>query len=183
MAFDAKAFAEAQSRYQGYRDAAFHLTWDEMRSVVPSGCDLRLMPIEERALSFWRAVHHLGHVHPSGGFPWDRIFYQVRSTPRRFDVAIWDGDILCGLCVGMASRGDSNITVKWVERLETHPNALAGLVAEIALTAAEHYAKVLGKKSVRLKNPLPGTEGLYQSMRFSLVPTSKSTIYYERAVT
>jgi len=182
VAFDRDPFLEAHSRYQGYRDAAFDQTWDELHKVVPTGCDLRVMPIDESALSFWHAIRHFKAVHAAGGFPWDEIFRQVRSTPRRFDVAIWDGDILCGMAVGMASKGNHFVTVKWIERFETRPDNLAGMIAEIALTAAEHYARVLGKQHVRIKNPLPGTERLYQALRFSLVPSAKKTIYWERPV-
>lgn len=182
MVFDFVAFQDAHSRYQGYRDAAFDLTWNQLHQAVPKGCDLRVMPIDPAALSFWQAIRHFGAVHESGGFPWDEIFRQVRSTPRRFDVAIWDGDILCGMAVGMASRGKHNVTVRWVERFKTHDDKLAGYVALIALTAADHYARVLEKQVLRIKDPLPGTEGLYQALGFALVPTCKSTIYYERPV-
>lgn len=179
---DADAYREAHSRYQGYRDAAFHLTWDCMRAKVP-GHDLQVWPIDSDALLFWETIiRPLGLTHPLGGFPWDEIFQQIRTTPRRFDVAIWDGPILCGMAAGKASRGSENVTVKWVERFAIPSEPLRGVVALTALTAAEHYAKILGRQWLMIRNPLPGTAALYEELRFSLAPSRFGVPYYGRQV-
>ena len=81
MAFDQQAFLDAHSRYQGYRDAAFDLTWDQMRKRVPEGCDLRVMAFDSDALTFWQAIRHFNAVHPQGGFPWDELYWQIRWCP------------------------------------------------------------------------------------------------------
>lgn len=174
-------YADAQSRYQGYRDAAYAIAWGNLKDAVPSGVDLRLMPIEANALSYWSAIRDIGHVNEAGNFQWDQIFQQVRRTPRRFDIAIWDGGRLCGMACGMASRGHQHLTVKWLERFRTDSGpGLRGMVAEIALTAADHYAAILGQENVRIKDPLPGTEHLYSALGFDTETRDKGRRYLSR---
>lgn len=180
---DREAYFNALDRYQGFRDAAYDLTWSDLSRSVPSGSDLRIMPIDESALTFWRAIQHFNAVHPTGGFPWDEIFKQVYSTPKRFDIAIWDGSVLCGLCCGMASRGNQFVTLKWLERFETDRNGLKGMIAEIAITAADHYAKIINRQYVRLKDPIPeAVKHVYAPLGFVLAEKRKGHIYYQRAV-
>lgn len=181
MAFDIQAFLEAHSRYQGFRDAAFHATWACVSRLVPQG-NLRVMPINREALSFWQAVRSFGFLDPRGGFPWDRIYDQLISTPRRFDVAIWSGSLLCGMAAGKASRGDENVTIKWMERFPIPDDPLKSWVATTAFTAADHYAKILGRQYLMIRNPLPGTQALYQAHRFVLAPARHGATYYARAV-
>jgi hypothetical protein len=182
MSFDQQQFLNAHRRYQGYRDAAYDLTWEQLRKKAPNGCDLRVMPFDNDALSFWRAIRHFNAVHPAGGFPWDQIYWQTISTPRRFDVSVWDGEVLCGLASGMASRGDESVTLKWIERFNSAPNQMKGFVTEVAITAADHYAKIIGRRQVRLKEPNPGTEARYAAKGFTLAPKRLGVIYYQRDV-
>lgn len=175
-------YALAHLRYQGFRDAAYDVTWNQFSPKVAASCNLKIMPFDERALTFWQAIKHFRATHPDGGLPWDAIYNQLIRTPRRFDLAIWDGDVLCGLCAGMASRGDENVTIRWIERFNTQQNHVRGLVSEVAVTAAEHYAVVLGRRRVLLRHPLPGTTSLYEALGFSLAPRRFGAIYYVRDV-
>lgn len=177
-----EAYHEAFHRYQGTRDAVYDLTWTALHAKVPTGCDLRVMPIDQAALSYWAALTRFGAIHPKGGFPWDEIFQQIRSTPKRFDVAIWDGQHLSGMACGMPSKGDSYVTVKWLEGFVSKDAGLQGMIAETALTAAEHYAFLLGKKYVCIKQPLPGTEPLYRGLGFEQDTSKKRNQYYIREV-
>jgi hypothetical protein len=180
---DNEAYHQAFDRYQGKRDAVFDLTWTDLRNKVPVGCDLKVMPINEAALSYWAALKRFDSLHPQGGFPWDEIYRQVHNKPKRFDVAIWDGQHLCGMACGMPSQGDFYLTVKWLEGfLSPNGNGLKGMVAEIALTAAEHYAFLLEKKYVCIKHPLPGTTSLYRGFGFEQDTGKKRSKYYIREV-
>jgi len=176
---------EAHKRYQGYRDAAFHLTWECMSQRV-DGADLRVLPIDANALAFWdQIVRHFGAVHSDGGFPWPDIYQQIRTTPRRFDIAIWAGPILCGMAAGKASRGNENVTIRWMERFELPVTPLRGRVALTVLTAADHFAKIISRQYVMIKNPLPQACPLYESWGFSLAPKRPGatySTYYRRPV-
>lgn len=176
------ALAEAHSRYQGYRDAAFHLTWEEHAGRSENECDLHIKAIDRISILHAEANIAMKFCRSEGGFPWRLIWDQVRTTPRRFDVAIWDGPALCGLAVGMASRGKTNVTIKWLERFDSGENFLKGEVAQIVFTAADHYAKIVGAQWLKVRDPLPGTERLYNAMGFSVAPPMRRVAYYQREV-
>lgn len=176
------AYLDAISRYQGYRDAAYALTWEDLHQTMPSGCDLKVMPIDISALSYWQAIRDLGYANEVGDFPWADIFAQISNCPKRFDVAIWDGTSLVGMACGMASSGNKFVTVKWLERFRTDSHNLKGRVAEVALTVADHYAAVIGREVVRIKNPMPGLVGFYGDLGFAQQVRVKGNLYLERKV-
>lgn len=177
-------YSDAHDRYAGYRDAAYEFTWAIWDGEARErGADLRLHPIDEAAVdqaSVWPNMAE----HSVGGFPWDEIHRQVRSTPRRFEIAIWDGVLLCGLAIGMASRGkdgpDTNVTIRFLERRGGNLNALRGVIAPIAIDAADAYARVLGKRMIYLKNPSSGAVPRYRRVGFELAQRRAQGIYLGR---
>ncbi|WP_366554923.1 hypothetical protein [Aquibaculum sediminis] len=178
-------YEEAQSRYQGYRDAAYDATWRCMLPLLQS-IDLKIFPLGRHALAYWSAIKNFESIDPGqgflpgGGFPWDKIYRQFRSTPRRFDIALWDGDKLCGLAIGNASRGKRYVTIKWIERFATTDQP--GWVATTVLTAADYFGKTIGSEEVRLRNPRPDTERLYAAHGFALAEQLHGATYWARPI-
>ena len=179
-----QTYNEAEGRYQGIRDAAFRVAWEIWSEELKgTEIDLRLKPIDGDALRFrsyvWTLFNSPGI---DGNFPWNEIYDQIRTTPRRFDLAIWDGPILCGLVAGMASRGtegqDTNVTIRFLERLGDDINSLKGQVAAIALDAAYAYGQALGKRMIYLKEPAPGAIPRYERLGFSLASRRCKATYY-----
>ena len=75
------------------------------RRQAPAQPELvRFTPIDGEALNAWHGDWP-GSPHPDADFPWDQLAAKFRRCPRRFEVAIWHGDVLCGLCLGIPSRG------------------------------------------------------------------------------
>nr|WP_281722282.1 hypothetical protein [Nitrosomonas nitrosa] len=179
--FDLQGFLYAHSRYQGVRDAAYHVTWEKLS---PSCQNLKLWSIDDAALAFvdhyWRAG---GVSHPDGGFPWRAITEQFHSTPRRFEIAIWSGNTLCGMAFGLPSRGADNVTIRFIERYWFSGNPLIGWIAPIVIDAADNYAKLLGKQWVKLKNPIIGAIPYYVALGFELAEPRLGATYYRRKVT
>lgn len=171
----AQDYIEAQNRYQGYRDAAYAMTWEVWHPLLPGG-DIRILPFDENALFFCESAWH------GARFPWRDIRDHYRKTPRRFEVALWSGHLLCALAVGRCSSGPSNVAIHFLERWFGARNPLGGNVAEIAAFTAENYAKILGKQQVRLKDPEPGLIPHYKSLGFTLVEDVGRSTYYGRAV-
>jgi len=49
-------------------------------------------------------------------WPWPRMAAEWRrSWPERFELAIWSGDILCGLALVRPSRGPSHMSLYYIE--------------------------------------------------------------------
>lgn len=85
---------------------------------------------------------------------WSYTLRQYRKNPKRFELAIWVGEHLCGLALGAPSGSDLHCSVVYLESdpADTHP--LHGLVFLIALTHLETYARLLNKRQTRLVSPV-----------------------------
>lgn len=179
-----EAYIEAHSRYQGYRDAAFHLTWEVWNNRLGPEMDLKIFPpysVEANALRFWELLW-TAFDKPTVTYKWDKIFGQILRTPRRLDAAIWSGPILCGLVAGMASRGN-NVTIRFLERWPGDINPLRGRIAPIALDIADYYAKILGKQWVMIKDPEPKAVEIYENrLGFSFYRSIKGRKFWRRYV-
>lgn len=184
-------YKEAEEAYQGKRDAVFDFMWQKWSAELNSPTvDLRIFPIDNSALQQVENVWGLA-ADPNRPpiFEWRSIYNQVRTTPRRLDMSIWNGSLLTGLVVGKASRGnpaessDPNITIHF---MQAAPKAiigdLRGSVARIALDAAEAYAMLLDRKSLYLRSPLPEVVPYYENHGFSVVKRNKGRIYMGKKV-
>lgn len=176
-------YSEAIERYQGIRDAAYHLTWELWSQELNSdSIDLRLDEIDDGALqqaeTVWSSLPEKGRP-PI--FLWREIVQQVRSTPRRFEMAIWNGSVLCGMVCGKASKGrngdDTNVTLRYLQGAPSTINPLRGHIAALSLDAASAYALALGKSKIYLKNPLDGVRPHYEKLGFTLANRRARGIY------
>lgn len=171
-----------EREYEGYRQAAREMTESDIFDRAEGGdftsnalLGMRLTSIDDTTLDA------ISEQWGTSEFPWRQICGQARPFIRRFEVAIWIGDELEGLCTGRASRGDDNVTIHFLER-SPDPSYLKGYIAEIATDAAEAYAFVIGRRRVKLKNPVPGALPVYQTLGFTLAETYRRNTYYERLV-
>ncbi|MER2265640.1 hypothetical protein [Methylobacterium oxalidis] len=171
-----------ERRYEGYRQAAREATADTLYKLARAGpaprallFGLRLTAIDDATLAAWELQWS------ESRFPWRRIVGQARPYIRRFEIAIWVGGDLLGLCVGRASRGPDNVTLHYVER-RRGSNGLKGSVAEIATDAAETYAVIIGRRQLKLKDPVEGAVPLYRALGFELAGSYRGSTYFRRSV-
>lgn len=181
-----RRYFDAHERYGGFQDAvremvepiAHEMMLDEMRPVRL----LRLTAIDEAALGFW---DNYWRAHPSphaeGDFPWGQIMRQIRTTPRRLDVAIWADNTLCGLCAGMAAKTKRDVAIRFLETFHG-PNPLRGLIVPIAVECAAAYAQILGARRLKIRNPADGALPKYEAIGFRLVSPRRVAPYCEREV-
>ncbi|WP_444910285.1 hypothetical protein [Microbulbifer sp. TRSA005] len=80
--------------------------------------------------------------------------YEVYSLryPKRFELAIWKDDILCGLSIGRPSYNGSRLRLDFTERAPDNC-PLRGQVMQINLLAAESYALRIGADEMRIMHP------------------------------
>lgn len=177
---------EAETRYTGYRDSVYHVTYESWRSQVNRpDVDLRLYSIEDDALQqceqLWTIFPRQSHP-PT--FPWREILNFERRTPRRFELAIWNGSLLCGLVIGRASRSnigpESNVTITLLQGAPPEINLLKGYIAPIAIDAALAYATILGRPMVYVKDPLPAVMNYYQEFDFKVAKRRCKGLYLGR---
>src|SRR3954468_8660572 len=98
-----RTYVEAKAYYLRLRLAAYAYSTERMseRLALPN---LALAQIDARALATWR--EHWTEPHPSGIGPWDweQLIRSFRRDPSAFTLALWYGDLLCGMAVGRASE-------------------------------------------------------------------------------
>ena len=155
-------------RYQIYRSQARTLTQELLyrqpellRGDVEIG-QVRMEPITHEALTAsleWPESRCL--------FPWEAITDWKDTDPRGFDLAIWSGNELCGLCY--ASPRKSRLCIK-VILLQGNPcpsHPLRGEIAVLALTSIDFYARMLGCREIEIQDPLEGARSVYEALGFT----------------
>ncbi|KHD04971.1 hypothetical protein PN36_23660 [Candidatus Thiomargarita nelsonii] len=117
---------------------------------------IRLSSIDDKALKYWQEIWlpHNYRYPPDGGWDWQEKRTNVkRTTPERFEVAIWHNEILCGLALGKPSKGTSHNAIYLMEGSPIkHP--LNALITRIVMEVGIVYANDLGKKHLMLVDPL-----------------------------
>jgi hypothetical protein len=161
-------------RYEAFRDEAR----ERVQASLNVGVRFQLTGVDELALEVWRRDWR---VKGPKSFDWDDVKTVLGNQNDCFEVAIWCGDKLCGLAMGRCSGGPDNVTIHFIERL-WEGNPLARKVAEIVLNVAYEYARIMQKRWVKLKDPIPEAIALYASLGFRLVEPKGRTIFCVRQV-
>jgi len=148
------------------------------------GPELRLADIDAAALQAWHDTWG-GRTHPGrvGGWNWPGL---VDRLPRRaaiLPLAIWDGDDLCGLALGRASRCRAGgvrhtFTLTHVERRpEPPPVPLRRRIILLSLTVARSYGLVLGATRLRLEYPDRNLLRYYELLGFHVAWEGGKPVY------
>jgi len=107
-----------------------------------------------------------------------------RNYPGRFEVAVWQGDVLCGLGLGRPAPTAAHLSLHYIERDPDPANPLRGDFAAIVVTALRSYGVVLDKTEMRLIDPLPALVQFYCSppLGFHLVTPVGEHPYCSRSI-
>jgi hypothetical protein len=89
-----------------------------------------------------------------------------RNEPTRFEVAIWSGEVLCGLAIGRVRAG--YCSADYIEGCPLSAHHLRGSVLSAVLTALTAYAVTLDRREIRLIDRLPELVSRYASLGFVL---------------
>jgi len=112
-------------------------------------------------------------------YPWESVPNWKCKDPKGLDLAIWSGQKLCGLCY--ATPRKSTICIKIV-LLQSHPDRshpLRGLIAPMALLAADTYARIIGCNEIEIQEPDPNVVPYYQKLGFSFDKNNRLVIYLD----
>ncbi len=179
--------AEAsRNRWDTFREKALEAALAAVADAIfangiPFGAKLSLIGDEEIAhfMATWpEAYGQRGH---SRHFPWPALAEHFRARHRRFDGAIWFEDQLCGLCYGMGSKGQENVTLHFLESYEgDHP--LVGQIPVLAFLAADMFAIAIGAQRLRRKTAMADMLHRYTRLNFELADSRGSSTYYQRQV-
>ena len=157
-------------RYQLNRSKTRNIANATLARLPPSsrltkhtGIDIqgvRLEAIDTAALNAY-------HTWESSHFSWDDVVQWKAKELMYFDLAIWLDLELCGLC--FANPNHSRMRMR-VVRLEATPggtHSLRGYIAPLALMAVEHYAQIVGSKTIEIQEPMQGAVPTYEKLGFA----------------
>lgn len=180
-------FHRAKERHARIRQSAFEIV---RREALRSGLvtvPLRLSQCDEHTLAVWRATWNGPHPSGFGTWEWEPILRRAWRRPTAFHLAIWSGDLLCGLAVGRLSRKRPSglrhtISLHLVESAPSRSHPLRGVIAVLAFGAAEQYGRAHGASRLRLVAPLPGLLSWYAGLGFGIARKGGQAVYCERRI-
>jgi hypothetical protein len=86
-------------------------------------------------------------------------FFSTIARPSHFGVAVWqsgtEADVLHGIAMGRPSNNKTSLTINWIER-SYDPSFPKGGILLPVMACAEEYAKLLGCRTIYVKNPVDG---------------------------
>lgn len=178
MSWGADARDYDVARLQAYSDA--------QQILAEEGIHVRLGPIGIHALrawsTTWEPLYHPPHPpRECGDWPWDKLRPQY-NTYKRFDLAVWQGTLLCGLAIGRSLGKKKPVNVYYAENWKSDSNPLAGSILAVAATAAEAYALLLESRVVRAMHPAPGLVDYYRTLGYHRVPETGLLRYCEKVI-
>jgi hypothetical protein len=170
-----------------YREAIAITHESALRKLSAEHSELtNLTFIDERALAAWEDqwLPAMPPDKPWSDWDWREEMRRWSGYRRRFDMAIWAADQLCGLTLGTSSHRKQNFSLRALQASPVENRRLKGHIAAIAIDVGHMYGTALGCKELRLLRPLPGILPLYlgPEFRFQLAKTSLGVRYCVRAL-
>lgn len=109
-------------------------------------------------------------------YPWGDVHFWKQDDTRGFDLSIWFGQELCGLCYATPRKSKICIKIVILEGKPDKSHPLRGAVAALALTAVENYALLIGCTEIEIQEPATGALPVYESLGFVFDPTDRLVI-------
>lgn len=156
--------AESEAKYRAARAFAMGELEPEIRDLT--GQDVSLRDIDQTALdaaSAWRSAYAgVGKADYLPAWDWGKEARRFKRRSRRLELAIWVGDVLCGLAIGRIS---DRCIVATIHLLEGNPagNPLGGNVIPIATRYLEVLAATIGCREASIESPVPTLVERYRS--------------------
>lgn len=111
---------------------------------------------------------------------WPEIMRR-HNDPDRLDLAIWVGDLLCGL--GLGTTTAQAVKIRFCEGSPFPECPLKGRRILVMLEAATCYAQARGKQEIRIAPKNSSLESLYRDIYgFELVKGQNQEPYYRKGV-
>ncbi len=153
------SFPDTHKHFNAMRFEAYNRAREEIVSdfqVRGLGLTCFCSDTLERVSTWKHSQRVLGKDHLN----WSNLYIgDWKKHPRRFELAIWVDDVLCGVAVGRVSKKNphSNESKVRIDLMEANPiadNPLAGRVTKVVFAVAYHYAYIIGRDYVCIPHPL-----------------------------
>jgi len=168
-----------ETYYAEHRAAALRRAEEILRPVMnPFPIDLG--GITSDALEAFEAEWE-GRPERRYEWPWrEMVDDYSRNEPGRLALAIWSGDVLCGLAIGKLRARYCSVNYVEGSPLPAHP--LKGRVLPVVLTVLTAYAKAVDRQQIRLVDPFDAMVPCYEAHDFVLATPKGEPRYCWKAV-
>lgn len=154
-------------RYQAYRSQARKLAAELLcgqPDLLRDGVDpqqVRFEPITDEALE---ASHMWGEE--AELYPWEDVSSWKATDRKGFDLSLWYGPELCGICYATPRQSSICIKIILLEGKPDRSHPLKGEVASLALLAIDYYARMIKCTEIEVQDPEPLAIPWYQELGF-----------------
>ena len=139
---------------------------------------IRLTSLNSTVLDFWEKEWKVNstRIPPNGGWDWRSHYldFKRRKPKQLYSLAVWHGDVLCGMTIGYTSKGPTHVRLDLIEGAPDENHPLRGLVLRIIVDVSMNYAQLTRKEKLIIANPVPDLIDLYQRRGFTYIPEKKS---------
>lgn len=150
-----------------YQEAFDEVVATYVEAGVLAGIELRLSPIDKAALAAW-STEWMGKSakQKHGEWDWEKMVAKRIKRFKKFDLAIWGDGILCGLSLGLVTRGKKTVRMNYLQACPVkHP--LEKQIAAIAVAVAIAVGQRVGAEHVAIFNPVnEKVESHYRKLGF-----------------
>lgn len=153
-------------KFQVYRSNAMRQALDSFRcdlNVQKRGIDVSQVSLEPITP---QAIDASAYWEPDMLYPWKHVLTWKRRDKKSFDISIWFGSELCGMCFATPRKSAIRITVILLEGKPDKSHPLKGFVMPLAMEAVSNYAKTLRLEFIEIERPSQGALSSYQALGF-----------------
>lgn len=164
-------------RYQTYRSQARNLSTELIRGqpdLLREGIDplqVRFEPITNEAIE---ASHLWGEE--AELYPWEDVPSWMAKDRKGFDLSLWYGPELCGLCYATPKQSSICIKIILLEGKPDRSHPLKGEVASLALLAIDYYARMIKCTEIEVQAPEPLAVPWYKDLGFDYTEDGRLVI-------
>jgi len=164
-------------RYQAYRSQARKLSAELLRDqpdLLREGIDphqVRFEPINDEAI---QASHLWGEE--TTLYPWEDVSSWKADDRKGFDLSLWYGPELCGLCYATPRKSSICIKIIILEGKPDRSHPLKGEVASLALLAIDYYARMIKCTEIEVQDPEKMVVPWYQELGLNFTEDGRLVI-------
>ncbi|MCF6338871.1 MAG: hypothetical protein L3J84_13125 [Gammaproteobacteria bacterium] len=164
-------YKQASHKYERLREIAREAAKENLSSLYSDSSNIMLTDIDSSALKAVPMWLGMTCSRPRAEWSWEEASKIYRKKyPKRFELAIWYKNELCGLSYGRPSFASTRIRIELIEGAPRIGNPLGPKrVVPITIINATAYAGILGAKELRIMNPANALIGYYESLDFIYV--------------
>ena len=154
--------AKTEDKYRKYREIAFDVTMEEFSEIQVSGITYPDALEADR----WKDIPRSNGRSHRAMWEWAEEYTYYQNRPKRFEVTLKRGGVLCGICYGGLSKHGKNMRMNLIESTPIRPTPLGLKALPIISFAAAAFADIVGAKELWVMDPKPALENEYMKQGF-----------------